>query len=57
MSKIDISAVYEMFETIKGKLDKCSNIPTAKCSNNPTETTNADKEAAKEIIERLETVI
>jgi hypothetical protein len=49
MSKIDNSAVFEMFETINSKLDKRS--------DKPTETANVDVEAVNSVVERLENVI
>ena len=49
MSKMDISAVFEMFETINSKLDKRT--------EKPTETAQIDMTAVNAVAERLENVI
>ena len=53
MSKMDISAVFEMFETINSKLDKRMCVQPDQRVAIPTETVNVDIEA---VVEQLETL-
>ena len=56
-NKMDTSAVFEMFETINSKLDKCTNVQSDQRTAIPTELINADMEAVSSVIERLEDVM
>ena len=57
MSKIDISAVFEMFEAINSKLDKRTDVQSEQRIAIPTETASIDKEAVNSVLERLEGVV